>query len=169
MKPSPTQSSRPISEQLTLADNNLAQVLFGEQGQNLRLIGRLLGVKLASRGHQVTAEGPEPQVKLALRAIEELYRLLETGYALAPQDVQHAVRILQGQGDAAIKDIFLDTVYISAMKQHGPSRHVPVTLFDLVYPSLLFMTLIIWHVYLLVRFIVAAMICRRSRVQGSWG
>jgi phosphate starvation-inducible protein PhoH and related proteins len=106
-----------VTEQLTLADNVLAQALFGEQGQNLRLISRLLGVKLASRGHKITAEGPESQVKLALRALEELYRLLETGYALAPQDVQHAVRILQGQEDAAIKDIFLDTVYISAMKR----------------------------------------------------
>jgi phosphate starvation-inducible PhoH-like protein len=36
---------------------------------------------------------------------------------LAPQDVQHAVKILQGQEETAIKDIFLDTVYISAMKR----------------------------------------------------
>jgi len=52
VKPAPSHSPT-ITEQLTLADNNLAQALFGEQGQNLRLIGRLLGVKLASRGHQV--------------------------------------------------------------------------------------------------------------------
>ncbi len=105
------------SKQLTLADNALAQSLFGEQGHNLRLISRLLGVKLASRGNQVTIEGPEPQVKLAYRVIEELYQLLETGYTLAPQDVQHAVKILQGQEETAIKEIFLDTVYISAMKR----------------------------------------------------
>ena len=105
------------TKQLTLADNALAQSLFGEQGHNLRLISRLLGVKLASRGNQVTIEGPEPQVKLAYRVIEELYQLLETGYTLAPQDVQHAVKILQGQEETAIKEIFLDTVYISAMKR----------------------------------------------------
>jgi phosphate starvation-inducible PhoH-like protein len=107
----------PATHQLTLADNTLAQALFGEQGQNLRLMGRLLGVKLASRGNQVNLEGPEAQVLLARRAMEELYRLLEAGYALAPQDVQHAVKILQGQEDASLKDIFLDTVYISAMKR----------------------------------------------------
>jgi phosphate starvation-inducible protein PhoH and related proteins len=106
-----------VTEQLTLPDNTLAQTLFGEQGQNLRLISRLLGVKLANRGNQVTAEGPESQVKLACRAIEQLYQLLETGYALAPQDVLHAVKIIQGQEDAIVKDIFLDTVYISAMKR----------------------------------------------------
>ena len=106
-----------ITDQLTLADNALAQVLFGEQGQNLRLIGRLLGVKLTSRGNQVNLEGPGPQVNLAGRVLDELYQLLQSGYALAPQDVQHAVKILQHQEDAAIKDIFLDTVYISAMKR----------------------------------------------------
>lgn len=106
-----------ITEQLTLADNALAQALFGEQGQNLRLISRLLGVKLANRGNQVTVEGAAPQVTLACRALEQLYQLLETGYALAPQDVQHAVKILQGQEDTTIKEIFLDTVYISAMKR----------------------------------------------------
>jgi len=106
-----------VTDQLTLADNALAQSLFGEQGQNLRLISRLLGVKLANRGNQVTVEGAEPQVKLARRVLEELYQLLESGYALAPQDIQHAVKIVQGQDNVAIKDIFLDTVYISAMKR----------------------------------------------------
>jgi phosphate starvation-inducible PhoH-like protein len=116
VKPASTPTAT-STEQLTLADNALAQSLFGEQGQNLRLISRLLGVKIANRGHQVTIEGPDPQVKLASRVLEELYQLLETGYTLAPQDVQHAVKILQGQEDTDIKEIFSDTVYISAMKR----------------------------------------------------
>jgi phosphate starvation-inducible protein PhoH and related proteins len=116
VKSSHTSTPR-TTAQLTLADNAQAQALFGEQGHNLRLLGRLLGVKLANRGNQVTIEGGEPQVKLAYRSLEQLYQLLESGYTLAPQDVQHAVKILQGQEDIAIKDIFLDTVYISAMKR----------------------------------------------------
>ncbi|MEJ2068928.1 MAG: PhoH family protein [Syntrophobacterales bacterium] len=114
----PARSSLPkVTDQLTLADNALAQALFGEQGQNLRLLSRLLGVKLANRGNQVTMEGPEPQVKLACQVLEELYQLLESGYALAPPDIQHAVKILQGQEEVSVKEIFLDTVYISAMKR----------------------------------------------------
>lgn len=114
----PARPSLPsVTDHLTLADNALAQSLFGEQGQNLRLISRLLGVKLTNRGNQVTLEGHEPQVKLACQVIEELYQLLESGYALAPQDIQHAVKILQGQEKVPIREIFLDTVYISAMKR----------------------------------------------------
>jgi phosphate starvation-inducible PhoH-like protein len=123
VKPSRTDTPN-TTAQLTLEDNALAQALFGEQGQNLRLIGRLLGVKLANRGNQVTIEGAGDQVKLASRAIEELYQLLGTGYVLAPQDVQHAVKILQGQEETAIKDIFLDTVYISAMKRRITPKSV---------------------------------------------
>ena len=120
-----SRSSTPnTTAQLTLADNALAQALFGEQGKNLSLIGRLLGVKLTNRGNQISMEGAGDQVKLASRVIEELYQLLETGYALAPQDVQHAVKILQGQEETAIKDIFLDTVYISAMKRRITPKSV---------------------------------------------
>jgi len=105
------------SAQLTFTDNTLAQALFGEQGQHLRLVGRILGVKLSSRGHQVTLHGPEPQVRLAARALTELYELLQAGYDVNPQDVQYSIRILQEKESASVKDIFLDTVYISAMKR----------------------------------------------------
>jgi phosphate starvation-inducible PhoH-like protein len=103
--------------QLTFADNALAQSLFGQQGQHLRLVSRNLGVKLTSRGNQVHLEGPEDQVRLAERALQQIYELLEAGYDLHPQDVQYGLRILQEKETASIKDIFLDTVYISAMKR----------------------------------------------------
>src|SRR4030042_723147 len=100
--------------QLTFADNTLAQSLFGEQGQNLHLIGRNLGVKLSVRGHQVTLEGLEPDLNLARRVLTELYELLQAGYAVHPQDIQYAIKILQEKESASVKDLFLDTVYISA-------------------------------------------------------
>jgi phosphate starvation-inducible PhoH-like protein len=74
-------------------------------------------VGLQVRGHQVTLEGPEPELQLARRVLSELYDLLTTGYPVLPQDVQYAVKILQDKDSASVKDIFLDTVYISAMKR----------------------------------------------------
>jgi phosphate starvation-inducible PhoH-like protein len=103
--------------QLTFTDNTLAQALFGEQGQNLRIIGRTLGLKLQVRGNQVTLEGPEPDLALAGKALSDLYELLQTGYPVHPQDVTYAVKILQEKESTSIKEIFLDTVYISAMKR----------------------------------------------------
>jgi phosphate starvation-inducible PhoH-like protein len=102
---------------LTFPDNALAQALFGEQGRHLSIISRSLGVRLQVRGNQVTLAGPEPELRVARRVLAELYDLIQTGYPVNPQDVQYAVRILQEKESASVKDIFLDTVYISAMKR----------------------------------------------------
>ena len=87
--------------QLTFEDNSLAQALFGEQGQHLRIIGRSLGVKLQVRGNQVTMNGPEPALVLARRVLNELYELLQANYPVYPQDVQYAVRIIQEKESAS--------------------------------------------------------------------
>ncbi len=117
MKTPALSSGKLVSEQLTIEDNALAQALFGEQGQHLRLIARNTGVRLSSRGGQVLLEGPEPAVALARRVLVELAGVIEAGYEVKPQDVQYAVKILQEKASASIRDIFLDTVFISATKR----------------------------------------------------
>ncbi len=117
MKTSPLTGASETPGRLTFGDNTLAQALFGEQGQHLRIISRVLGVKLRARGNQLALEGDEPAQYLAGRVLNELYELLKAGYPVYPQDVQYAVRILQENDKASLKDIFLDTVYISAMKR----------------------------------------------------
>ena len=62
-------------------------------------------------------DGPEAEVRLAQRVLLELYELLRLGYPVLAQDVQYTIRILQDKESASVKDIFLDTVYISAMKR----------------------------------------------------
>ena len=105
------------STQLTFEDNSLAQALYGEQGKYLTMVSRSLGVKHHVRGNQVTVEGGEADVRLAQRVLQELYGLLQSGYPLLAQDVQYAIKILQDKESASVKDIFLDTVFISAMKR----------------------------------------------------
>ena len=104
-------------DQLTFEDNALAQALFGQQGQHLKIISRSLGVKLQVRGNKVTMTGPDQDLVLARRVLSELYELLQANYPVYPQDVQYAVKIIQEKASASVKDIFLDTVYISAMKR----------------------------------------------------
>jgi phosphate starvation-inducible PhoH-like protein len=103
--------------QLTLADNALAQDLCGEHGKNLQIVSRSLGVKLEVRGNQVTMTGTEADVRLAQRVLLELYDLLAAGYPVVPQDVQYTIKILQDKESVSVKDIFLDTVFMSAMKR----------------------------------------------------
>ena len=107
-----------VSEnRVTFPEPELARTLFGERGAYLKLIEKELGVSLKSRGSTVRMEGDPLDVSLARRLLGELYGLLKEGYPIYPQDVDFALRILAGNEDVALKDIFLDTVYITSKKR----------------------------------------------------
>ncbi|PLX97880.1 MAG: phosphate starvation-inducible protein PhoH [Desulfuromonas sp.] len=95
-------------------DQKLANLLFGQQNRHLKLIERYLGVRIGSKGNRLIFEGDQPQVQLAVRLCEELYSLLKEGYPLFPNDIDYASRILSHDSRVNLKDIFLDTVLISA-------------------------------------------------------
>jgi phosphate starvation-inducible PhoH-like protein len=99
-------------------DNNaLLLNLCGERNANLRLIEKALQVKLNLRGDHITLLGEEAGVKLAKRALEELYGLLSEGYPLYPSDVNYAIQILSGNFRARLREIFLDAVYVTSKKR----------------------------------------------------
>jgi phosphate starvation-inducible PhoH-like protein len=88
--------------------------LLGHQDEHLRGIEKALGVKIAASGTSLIITGDEPQRALAGRIATQLYGLLQGGYPVYPSDVDYAIRILSRDRSANLRDIFLDTVYISA-------------------------------------------------------
>jgi phosphate starvation-inducible PhoH-like protein len=102
---------------LRIDDNALLLGLCGERNTNLRLIEKALQVKLNLRGDQITVVGETAGVQLAQRVLEELYGLLSEGYPLYPSDVNHAIQILSGNFRTSLREIFLDTVYVTSKKR----------------------------------------------------
>lgn len=98
-------------------DSHLANLLFGQQNRHLKFIERMLELRIHSRGNDLSLEGGEPDVALALRLLEELYSLLKEGYTLYPPDIDYALRILSADSTSRLKDIFLDTVFVSSRKK----------------------------------------------------
>ncbi|MFH1139417.1 MAG: PhoH family protein [Pseudomonadota bacterium] len=117
MKPRTDHETREAPGRLAFHDPSLARSLFGEHGAHLKQIGRELGIKVDSRGATVQLEGDPAGVQLAEKLLTELYELLREGYPIFPQDIDFAVRILAGGDAARIRDIFLDTVYITSNKR----------------------------------------------------
>jgi len=105
---------------LTFTKNHLAKQLFGEHNNNLARVSEAVGVHLHARGGQVIVQGEDVAVGVASNVLEQIYGLLEEGYPVFPDDVDYAVRILSGDHRAQLRDIFLDTVYIS-------SKNRPIT------------------------------------------
>jgi phosphate starvation-inducible PhoH-like protein len=102
---------------LIFSDINLASQLFGEYNKNLKRIAELTDVSIHARGNTIFIEGDSIAENLAKKILNQLYGLLKDGYPIYPNDVEYAVRILSEDDRIKLKDIFLDTVYITSKKR----------------------------------------------------
>ena len=102
---------------LTFSDIELARQLFGEFNSNLQRIADALDVSINARGNTVFIQGDSIASSLAKNILNQLYGLLENSYPIYPNDVDYAVRILSEDDRIKLKDIFLDTVYVTSKKR----------------------------------------------------
>ncbi|MGI5865614.1 MAG: PhoH family protein, partial [Myxococcales bacterium] len=98
-------------------DNDLVRTLCGGHNENLRLIERRLGVSVGQRGSNLLVAGEPSAVGFADRLLRELYGLLCAGYRLYPEDIEQAIKVLSGDSAASLKEIFLDTVFVSSRRR----------------------------------------------------
>ena len=102
---------------ITLEDNVHASTLFGEQNEHLRQIAHALDIEIHARGTTVTLKGDAISIALAEKLIRNLYALVEEEYPLFPSDIDYAINILSNNDRVNLKEIFLDTVYITSKKR----------------------------------------------------
>ena len=74
-------------------------------------------MRIGVSGTSLKISGGQAEQAVAGKLMGELYELLKRGYLVHPSDVEYAIRILRNDRDADLKDIFLDTVYVSAHKR----------------------------------------------------
>ncbi|ACL05013.1 PhoH family protein [Desulfatibacillum aliphaticivorans] len=102
---------------LEFDENDCARQLFGQHNSHLIRIGQALEVRINARGNQAAIQGDPIAVELAENVLRQLYGLIRKGYPIYDTDVDHAVRILSTDHRQKLKDIFLDTVYITSKKR----------------------------------------------------
>jgi len=101
---------------LTFSDLDLSRQLFGEQNDNLKIIAKATDVTINARGNTVFIKGDSIASRLAQNILKQLYGLLEDRYPIYPNDIDYAIRVLSEDDRIKLKDIFLDTVYITSKK-----------------------------------------------------
>ncbi len=74
-------------------------------------------MRIGAIGTSLKITGGHAEQAFTGKLLGELYELIKGGYPIYPSDVEYAIRILRGDRDADLKDIFLDTIYISAHKR----------------------------------------------------
>jgi len=102
---------------LTFADINYAKQLFGEHNSNLQRIADAIDLKINARGNTAFIEGDMVSSSLAQNVLKQLYALIKDNYPIYPSDIDYAVKMLSSDDRLKLKDIFLDTVYITSKKQ----------------------------------------------------
>jgi len=90
---------------------------LGQNDAHVRTIEQGLEVSIGVGGNALKVGGQPAQQALASKLLSELYELLKGGYPIYPSDVDYSLRILRSDRNASLRDIFLDTVYISAHKR----------------------------------------------------
>jgi len=102
--------------ELTFTNIDLTRQLFGERNGNLLRIAEATDVTINTRGGKVFIQGESFATSVAQNVLNQLYGLLKEGYPVHTNDIDYAIRVLSGDDRARLKDIFLDTVYITSKK-----------------------------------------------------
>jgi phosphate starvation-inducible PhoH-like protein len=103
--------------ELRFQDARLFRELLGQHDDHVRMLERHLGVRIDVGEQTLALRGDPVEAELGGRVLAQLYGLLEQGYPIYASDVDYALRILASDRTARLKDIFLDTVFISSHRR----------------------------------------------------
>jgi phosphate starvation-inducible protein PhoH and related proteins len=84
---------------LTLQDNRIASLVFGQYDQNIAHIERKLGVLAHVNGNHVQVKGPRDAAEHARRVIETLYERVKAGHQISVGEVDGAIQEIAAQGN----------------------------------------------------------------------
>ena len=115
-QPTVETSEAPVLE-ISFDNPRLFENLLGHHDEHLQAIERALGIQVAVNGTTLLISGDAVERELAGRVLTQLYAVVEKGYPVYISDVDYAIRILSGDRNANLREIFLDTIYISAHKR----------------------------------------------------
>src|SRR3989338_9245414 len=106
---------------LLLSNDQEARALFGRHDTNLKRIEQELGVSIVARAERLTVSGEEPAVQQALRVLQELRPVAQTGQPVHRHEVEYALKLLRNHiSEEQLAAIFQDRIEVF-------SRHKFVT------------------------------------------
>lgn len=114
------------TKKINLQGVETARSICGERDENLKLVEEAFDIKVGARGTELTLSGKGQGVERAEHFISQLQSLIREGYPLYRGDVDYALRALAEEPVTDLKEIFLDTIYVSAKRRlitpKGPAQ-----------------------------------------------
>jgi phosphate starvation-inducible protein PhoH and related proteins len=79
-----------------LKEGTDTSALFGSHDSHLKMIEEALGIRVSARGEEVLLNGPPEAIRTGERLLVDLTNLMSEGFVLRKDDVEYAIRNLQG-------------------------------------------------------------------------
>ncbi len=102
---------------IEFSDMHILRQLAGDSCSHLKIIEDNTGAKCSMKGTTIEFAGEKHEVDLARHVLNDLYKLLQEGLPLYPSDIFYAVRMLSKNRNLNLKDVFMDSIYISSSKK----------------------------------------------------
>jgi phosphate starvation-inducible PhoH-like protein len=113
---------------ITLPERDL-EILSGTLEENFRYLNERLRVRVAARGDTVSLEGEPETVALAGKLLQELGKLVATGYSVGKEEFRTALRVLEEDPSINLVDFFTDASIPDSVKRLVVPRNLKQRLF----------------------------------------
>ena len=106
------------TETLHFENDRIAQQLFNNDPQNLRVLEDHLGVKATSREGWIKLDGPSEGVERAKQLFHLLESSLRAGTPVRGREFAHALSVVKHEGVDALKGLYAERIPTSTRKPH---------------------------------------------------
>ncbi len=113
---------------ITLPARDL-EVLSGTLEENFRYLNERLRVRVAARGETVSIDGEPEPVALAGKLLQELGRLVASGYSVGKEEFRTALRVLEEDPNVDLVEFFKDATIPDSVKRLVVPRNLKQRLF----------------------------------------
>ncbi len=103
-----------LTREIVFEEYPIVRTLYGERGKHFKILENFFRVSLSLKGNHIFIKGEPIDLELVEKTIAQLYSLIKSGYNLYPSDVEYASKIILENPRANLKDIFLDTVFVTS-------------------------------------------------------
>jgi phosphate starvation-inducible PhoH-like protein len=109
--------SKEITTKVRLQTGLDTSNLFGNFDSHLKMMEEAFRIHVSARGEEVLITGEAERVRQAERFLADMGALIQEGYTLRPEDVQHALKARKEDSQASLKSLFHEAIPISGKKQ----------------------------------------------------
>jgi phosphate starvation-inducible PhoH-like protein len=110
-------STLPLRLTLAFPQPEALRELVGELGQNLKIVGRCLGVRVQQRADTLVVGGQDGSITLAADVLEQLYAVALAGHPLHGADVDQACRMISADPSVRLAELVQETIAVPGARK----------------------------------------------------